>query len=604
MDDRPSIVSDFACWAVAGIFLLGLVVLAVNLHAVQVDDSAEMRLAAREQSVRRIRLAAPRGRIVDRNGIVLADNRPCFSIVCHCEHFGRRGWEDTAEAIVAAAKEVSLATGLELRLGVTNVITHLRREVSVPLTVWDDVDRFAFERFCEHSRMFPGFSAVEREERHYPYGPMAAHVLGFTGSSEAGDPLVEGRFYFRQKEMSGREGLEHFYDFYLHGVPGVELLTVDSRCFTVARETVVKPARGPDLELSLDAKIQRAVERELEGHRGACVAIDPRDGGILAAASSPAYDLRLTVPWHGPEISAKYVRNRDYRNRFSGEIYAPGSTFKPITALAGLSMGVPADMTYECTGEFRLGEWRLRCSRRWGHGPENMRTALRDSCNPYFCALGNDIGTNALIRAARAFGLGERTGVDFPGEKSGVVPDGEWKRRRYGKRWYSGDLPQMSIGQGMLAVTPLQMACVAGALGTGRLMRPHFKKTVVDQVDRGELPFSAEQLRIVREGMIAVVNDRLGSGTNGGEGVVDADTNKVVVAGKTGTAEVGEGENRRKNAWFIAYAPAEDPEVAVALVVEDGGSGGSTAAPKVAGILREVFRDRRPGLGSGGKGRE
>ena len=593
MNDRPSIVSDFACWGVAAGFLFGLVLLAVNLYAVQVEGSAEMRFAAREQSVRRIRLAAPRGRIVDRDGVVLAGNRPCYSIVCHGEYFSRRTWTDSAKAIVAAAKEVSLATGLVDALVETNVVLYLRREASVPLTVWDDVDRFAFERFCEHSRMFPGFSVVEREERDYPYGATAAHVLGFTGSAEAGDPSVEGRFYFRQKETSGRSGLEYFYDAYLRGVPGVRQLTVDSRCLTVAASDVVSPVRGLDLELALDLEVQQAVERELEGHRGACVVIDPRDGGIIAAASSPAYDLRLMVPRLSDEMNAAYFGNRDYRNRFSGETYAPGSTFKPVTALAGLAAGVPAGMTYDCTGEFRLGEWRLRCSRRWGHGPETLRTALRDSCNPYFCALGDDIGTNALIRAAKSFGLGSVVGVDLPGEVRGVVPDGAWKKRVYGEGWYPGDLPQMSIGQRMLTVTPLQMACVAGAIATGRRVRPHFKRSVREDVDLGPLPYTAAQLRVVREGMVAVVNDPLGSGVKGGEGVVDARGRKVTVAGKTGTAEVGVGERRRKNTWFIAYAPAEDPEVAVALVIEDGVSGGGTAAPKVASVLRTAMGGRR-----------
>ena len=586
MNDRPSIVSDFACWALSAVFLLGLVVLAVNLYAVQVEDSAEMRLAAREQSVRRVRLAAPRGQIVDRNGIVLAGSRPCFSIVCHCEYFGRRRWEDSASAIIATAREVALATGLVVSLQEDEVVRYLKRGVSVPLTVWDDIDRFSFERFCEHSRMFPGFSVEEREERDYPFGPLAAHVLGFTGSAEAGDPAVEGSFYFRQKEMAGRAGLEYFYDAYLRGVPGVRLLTVDSRCFAVSEETAVKPERGLDLELALDSKIQRAVEKELGGQHGACVVIDPRDGGVLAAASAPAYDLRLMVPRLSTEMNSAYIGNREFRNRFSGETYAPGSTFKPVTALAGLSMGVPAEAEHECTGAFSLGEWTLRCSRTWGHGRENMRTALRDSCNPYFCALGNDIGTNALIRAAKAFGLGEVTGADLPGEMRGVVPDGAWKRRVYGERWYPGDLPQMSIGQGMLTVTPLQMACVAGAIGTGRLVRPHFKKTVRESVVRSALPFSSEQLRVVRDGMEAVVNDSRGSGVKGGVGV------PVRVAGKTGTAEVGTGERRRKNTWFIAYAPAEAPEVAVALVIEDGVSGGSTAAPKVAEILRGIFADK------------
>ena len=592
MNERPSIVSDFACWGVSIAFLLGLVVLAVNLYAVQVVDSAEMRFAAQEQSVRRIRLAPPRGRIVDCNGIVLAGNRPCFSIVCHCEYFGRRRWAESAKAIVDGAREVARATGLVCTLTETNVVRYLVREVSVPLTVWDDVDRPAFERFCEHSRMFPGFSVIEREEREYPYGALAAHVLGFTGSSEPVDSTSEGGFYFRQKEMFGRAGLEYYYDVYLHGVPGVELLTVDSRCLTVAGETAVRPERGPDLELTVDARLQRVVERELADERGACVVIDPRDGGVLAAASAPAYDLRLMVPRLSAEMNAAYVGNRDYRNRFCCETYAPGSTFKPVTALAGLAAGVSPGLSYDCTGVFRLGEWQLRCARRSGHGAENVRTALRDSCNPFFCMLGSEIGTNALIRAAKAFGLGAPTGVDLPGEVRGVVPDGEWKKRVYGERWYPGDLPQMAIGQGMLTVTPMQMACVTAAIATGRLVRPHFKRDVIDPVDRGTLPFSAAQLKVVRDGMTAVVNDPLGSGKKGGEGVVDAQGNRVTVAGKTGTAEVGIGENRRKNTWFIAYAPAGAPKVAVALVVENGVSGGGTAAPKVAAVLREAMSRR------------
>ena len=584
MGETPSMVSDFACWAVSALFALGLVVLGVKLYGIQMVDTSEMRLAAQEQSVRRVRVAATRGRILDRSGIVLAGNRPCVSIVCHCEYFRRRSWEETAAAVLEGVKEVSLKTSLPAPLSEEEVVRHLKRELSVPLTVWDDIDRFEFERFAEHSRDFPGFSTLEREERDYPNGELAAHILGFTGSSDAGGQTEEGKFYFRQKEMSGRSGLEHFYDSFLKGVPGVELLTVDSRCFTVRTESVVPPVRGVDLELALSARLQQAVERELRGYRGAGVVIDPRDGGILAAASSPAYDLRLLVPRLSSEMNASYVGNHDYRNRCCGETYAPGSTFKPVTALAALAAGVPADTRIECTGVFSLGEWSLRCARRWGHGPETMRTALRDSCNPYFCTIGNDIGTNALLKAAKAFGIGEPTGVDFPGEAPGVLPDAGWKMRVYGERWYPGDLPQMSIGQGMLTVTPLQMACVAGAIGTGRRVRPHFKKTVAEATDLGPLPFTAAQLKVVREGMELVVNDKQGSGRAGGDGV------PVRVAGKTGTAEVGRGARRRKNTWFIAYAPAEKPEVAVALVIEDGVSGGGTAAPKVANILKEAFR--------------
>ena len=216
-----------------------------------------------------------------------------------------------------------------------------------------------------------------------------------------------------------------------------------------------------------------------------------------------------------------------------------------------------------------------------------MRHALMKSCNPYFCHLGMTIGTNALVRTARAFGLGEKTGVDFGVDMAGTVPDGCWKQRMYGERWFPGDLAQMSIGQGMLLVSPLQMARVAGAIGTGSLVTPHLK--LGGSPERRPLPFEEWQLKVVREGMRMVVagdGESRGTGWRGGEGV------PVAVSGKTGTAEIGRGATRRKNTWFIAYAPSEAPRVAVALVVENGESGGSTAAPRVCEILMRAFDAR------------
>ena len=212
-----------------------------------------------------------------------------------------------------------------------------------------------------------------------------------------------------------------------------------------------------------------------------------------------------------------------------------------------------------------------------------MRGALRESCNTYFCNLGTVVGTNALIAAARSFGLGKKTGIDFGIDMAGVVPDGEWKRRVYNEAWYPGDLPQMAIGQGMLLVSPLQMARVAGAIGTGYLVVPHLKEGL--DSGRQPLPFSEAQLQVVREGMRMVVDG--GTGRRGGEGLA------VAVSGKTGTAEVGVGERRRKNTWFIAYAPSEHPTVAVAMVIENGESGGGTTAPKVRNVLAHVFGEKK-----------
>ena len=218
-----------------------------------------------------------------------------------------------------------------------------------------------------------------------------------------------------------------------------------------------------------------------------------------------------------------------------------------------------------------------------------MRHALMKSCNPYFCNLGIDIGTNALVRTAHSFGLGAKTGIDFGVDMTGVVPDAAWKMRMYHERWYVADLVQMSIGQGMLLVSPLQMARVAGALGTGALVTPRLKADL--PVSLRELPVPGKDLEIVREGMRMVVygdGESRGTGWRAGEGV------PVTVCGKTGTAEVGMGENRRKNVWFIAFAPAENPTVSLAIVVENGESGGGTAAPKAGAILRAAFTESTP----------
>lgn len=582
MKPEESIVSDVSCWVTMAIFAIGLIVLGVRLKEVQVDGAAGYNYENVRQSVRRVQTAGLRGRILDRHGRILADNRRSTDIVCHAEHFQRRTWDSTTKEIEKAIARVGFEIGLAPALPTKVIRRHVNQSLALPLVVWNDVGEEALARFCERQHRLDGFSTVETEERTYPNGSLAAHMIGYVGrdfaSSEAGDT----KFNFSDRELRGRAGLEIYYDSYLRGSPGERQLLVDARGFAIRERMVTEARRGPDLRLTIDSSIQREAESQLAGEKGACVVMDPRDGSILACASAPTYDLRDFVPLLTHERYSQLSKDPDkpLLNRATGGAYAPGSTFKPITALAGLSVGYPPDEEYFCTGVFVYGSMTLRCASRWGHGPVTMRTALAKSCNPYFCNLSVDVGSNAIIRVARQFELGSKTGIDFGTDQAGVVPDAEWKQRVYNERWYPGDLPQMSIGQGMLLVSPLQMARVAGALGTGWLVSPHLK--VGQPAVRKRLAIPAANMEIVREGMRMVVAD--GSGSRGGEGV------PVPVAGKTGTAEVGYGEKRRKNTWFIAYAPADNPSVAVSMVIENGQSGGRTTAPKVAEILKAVFR--------------
>ena len=571
------------CLAAGIVFAAGLLHLAVRLHEVQVETAADYNYASARQSVRRVRTGGVRGRIFDRHGAVLADNRKTVSLVCQPAAFQQRTWEGTAAKIRTAIDVIARTIGRDVSPSDAVIRRHVDRLLPLPLAVWRNLSAVELARFCEHEHEFPGFSIRNEDERIYPNGELAAHAIGWVGASVADAEPGDERFYYIAPELHGKSGVEYQYDAFLGGVPGERKVVVDARGFAIREWVVVDEQKGPDLMLTLDSGIQRAVERQLSGQRGACVVLDPRSGEILALASSPTYDLNVVRRMEKYEAFGADP-GKPLLNRASGGAYAPGSTFKPVTALAALSLGFPETEEYGCNGVFEVGGMKLHCARRWGHGDLDLRHALMVSCNPFFCNLGFEIGTNALCRAARECGLGRKTGIDLGVDMGGVVPNGDWKMRMYHERWYPGDLAQMAIGQGMLLVSPLQMAVLAGAIGTGFLVTPHLKSGLPP--NRRRLPFTEHALRTVREGLRLVVageGDVRGSGWRAGEGL------SVPVSGKTGTAEVGRGETRRKNTWFIAYAPSENPTVAVALVIENGESGGGTAAPRVNEILRHIF---------------
>ena len=572
---------------VAGIvFAAGLLHLAVRLHEVQVETAADYNYASARQSVRRVRTGGVRGRIFDRHGAILADNRKIASLVCRPAAFQQRTWEGTAAKMRAAIDSVARTIGRDASPTDAVIRRHVDRLLPLPLTVWRNLSVVELARFCEHEHEFPGFEVRDEDERIYPNGELAAHAIGWVGATVVSAQPGDERFYYIAPELHGKGGIEYQYDAFLGGVPGERKVLVDARGFAIREWVVVDEQKGPDLTLTLDSGIQYVVERQLSGQRGACVVLDPRSGEILALASSPTYDLNVV------RRMEKYATlsedpGKPLLNRASGGAYAPGSTFKPVTALAALSLGFPGAEKYGCTGVFEVGGMRLHCARRWGHGDLDLKHALMVSCNPFFCNLGFEVGTNALCATARACGLGAKTGIDLGVDMGGVVPDGDWKMQMYHERWYPGDLAQMAIGQGMLLVSPLQMALLAGAIGTGSLVTPHLKVGLPP--NRRRLPFAEHALRTVREGMRLVVSgdgDVRGSGWRAGEGL------SVPVSGKTGTAEVGRGATRRKNTWFIAYAPSENPTVAIALVIENGESGGGTAAPRVNKILKRIFGPR------------
>lgn len=608
----------------AALYSFGVLTLMVNLFRLQILKEAEIGEAQTSQSVRTVILPGSRGRILDRNGRVLAESRPSRCIQCRVDAFRCRGpVSNMVNAVDAACDRLSAFLGRPRTLSRPMIERHLRQSSVLRLTVLRNLSARELARFAENENDFPGFESFVQPERFYPYGSLAAHVLGYVGSARAGNDgfsLVTGdsSVRFGEPESVGRAGVEGYYNDFLKGVNGRKNVLVDARGLPPKQtslnaslikdaEQPVDPTNGLDLRLTLDIAVQHTLERELRGCTGAGVVLDPRTGAILAMASAPTFDPNSCVPALSKEVffSLTNAPAKCGQNRAISESYAPGSTFKPITALAALDKGWNPAEEHDCLGVFVLGKWRLRCWDLYGHGLINLRRSIEQSCNSFFCHLGRTYGPDAIGAAARAFGLGSPTGVDLAGETAGVVPDAEWKRLAYNEPWYPGDTCQMSIGQGMLLATPLQMAVVAAALGNGGYVRRPFlfSGNAPSPDSARRLPFPEKDLKLVRQGMFDVAAQGTGrrvqirwDDESGGVSRTRRYRLKVPAAAKTGTAEIGRGATRRKNTWVIAFAPyvenptpANQPSVAVAIIVERGESGGKTVAPKIHSVLAQIF---------------
>ena len=583
-------VSSWSIAALAALFTFGLLTLLANLYRVQVVDVAKFKEDLAQQATRRMRKPGIRGRILDARGGVLAESRARRDLVCDLSAFIGKS-SGTAKAIAAVDKAISNvanALGFERPDSITpkRIARHIRTQSAVSLCVWRDIDEQSLARFEERAAEFPGFSVESHAERVYPKGPFAAHLVGYTGRDRSNDDEDDARTLAYELEMKGRSGLEAFYDNYLAGIAGSVRIPVDARGFKprgaardniALEETEERIAQdGLDLELTIDPAIQAAAEKQLEGVCGACVAIDPRDGAVLALASAPTYDPNDFVPFVSAKRYGELSRDEGHPllNRATAGLYAPGSTFKPVTALAALRSGIDPKAEYECTGVYKLGNMRLHCWNRWGQGPMDMHHAIEQSCNPYFARLGNLIGTNSLFRTAREFGFEAKTGIDYAPEFAGNLAT---------PPFYPGLASQSAIGQGRLQVTPLQMAVECATIANGgTVFTPYLKKRPEGSpppTPVRRISCTPEQMEIVRKGMRAVVEGKKGTGkTLGGL--------KVSCAGKTGTAQVGGGV---KNTWIIAFAPYDSPTVAIAMVVERGESGGKTVAPRVHAVLAAAF---------------
>jgi penicillin-binding protein 2 len=580
--------------------------LTYRLWNLQMAQGMEYQRRLTKQSLRSVRVPGIRGRILDRNGRRLADNRPSYCVSLYLEELRRPGnLQRTIDSVMDMLDRIAEAMDRPQPLRSQDVRLHLGRRTPLPMVAWRDLDEVAVARFMEHAAEFPGAELTVEPVRIYPNGTSGCHLMGYVGRADAatlpdvgagGEPE---KFHYYLPEMAGKSGVEKRLDGVLRANAGGKLeIQVDVAGFKFDEVSSRAPGKGSDVVLAVDERIQRAAEAALAGYRGAAVVIDPRNGDVLALASEPGYDPNAFVPSVPAQIWSRLLKDetRPLYNRATGGEYAPGSTFKPITLLAALHSGkVVADTRYSCPGYFELGSARFRCWQHWGHGSIDLQAAIRYSCNVYLFHSALACGPEAVQEMARACGFGRKTEISLDFERPGLVPDAAWKRTARRDNWRDGDTCNLAIGQGALLVTPLQLALYAGALANGgTLWHPRLVRQIVpadgaaQEIAPVEAPdgphWTARHVRVVREGMRDAVNESDGSGKR-------AALPHVTVAGKTGTAEYGIKGAGRKMTWMIAFAPFDQPRYAVAILVEDGVSGGSTVAPRMKQLLAQVFHD-------------
>ncbi|HSQ22549.1 MAG TPA: penicillin-binding protein 2 [Coriobacteriia bacterium] len=622
---RQELKSRFAALGIVIVVVLS--VLLVRLWTMQVLGADAFAALAENNRVREISLEAPRGRIYDRNGVELVINRSALAISVDPAHeevaalLTRARNEDTADDPTRGELDAifgELAGMLEMTPSeVFERVSDVRQEALRPRVVAVDAPMEVVAQVLERQVDFPWVRVEELAVREYPHGSIASHLLGYTGAiSEQQFQSSDVYAGYELGDTVGKTGAELQYEGVLQGDKGWRRIEVNAsgRPQGVVGEQPPRP--GNDIQLTIDIEVQRVAEEQLaaalaEARRqgydkakaGSVVVLDIQTGEVLAMASAPTYDPAAfiggisTAEWESlNEKSSEYPLN----NRAVMAAYPPASTFKVVTGLAGLEAGITYEnKTYRCTGRWtEMGtQWPKWCWKRTGHGTLTFRSGMENSCDTVFYEIGYEFYKRKLeeLQAqARAFGLGTKTGIDLPGEVAGRIPDAEWKKefnRNYPEyqMWLPGDTVNMSIGQGDVLTSPLQMATVyAGLANDGVVMRPHILKAVLDSeglpartvepevfADTGA---SEESLGVIERSLVDVTREGTAQGAFAGLG--------VTVAGKTGTAEV---KGKDDYAWFCAYAPVDTPRYAVAVIVEQGGHGGSVAGPAARNILAKLL---------------
>ena len=591
-------------FAAAAFVLIGFGLLLSRMVMLQIVRHDELSTRAENNRIAVVPIVPNRGRIVDRNGIVLATNYTAYTLEITPSKVA-----DLEATITALAEIVDIQ--LKDRRRFKRQLDESKSFESLPIRTRLSDEELA--RFIAQRYRFPGVEVKARLFRNYPYGELGSHLIGYIGrinqaeKQEMEDWADEDQANYRGTEYIGKLGLEQSYENELHGVTGFEEMETSAGGQAVRRLKNRPATPGNTLVLSIDIKLQALVEQLYGARRGALVAIDPRNGEVLAFVSKPTFDPNLFVDGIDVDNWRELNESLDkpLLNRALRGTYAPGSTYKPFMALAALNTGKRTpQQAISDPGYFWFGNHKFRDDKEGGHGYVDMYRSIVQSCDTYYYILASDMGVDLIAQQMTPLGFGQMTGIDLEGEVKGVLPSTDWKKRTYRKpeqkKWYAGETISLGIGQGYNSFTILQLALATSTLAaSGDRHKPHLVREVKDVITDVSRPVAKEPsprldikpeyFEVIRTALVGVNREGTSASSFAGAG--------YVAAGKTGTAQVvgikanekysasKVAEHLRDNALYMAFAPADKPTIAVALVVENAGFGAQSAAP----IVRRVF---------------
>jgi penicillin-binding protein 2 len=577
-------------------------VIAARLWSLQISSGEEYKDLADNNRVRIRSARAPRGHILDKHGKEIVTNRPSFNVVMIRE--------DSYD-IDDVLKRLSIILHEDLESLWEQIREAEGTPRHLPIVLKEDIDWETLAYLENHKYKFPGVRMEVQPVRTFHYGDLAANTIGYIGSITRKQMEDDKEGVYEGGDLIGKRGLERLREKDLRGEKGNSSTEVNARGFEQRELKSLDPLPGNDLQLTIDAELQLAAEQFMEiGEKaGAVVALEVNTGRVLAAASAPSIHLEDFIGGISQSNWDALLNNSRHPliNKSIQAAYPPGSTYKIVTALAGLSEGVIDENTIlYCPGHYYFGKRVYRCWKHSGHGEVDLRKAITQSCDVYFYQVGERAGVDNLAKYARKLGLGQKTGVEMEHEKSGLIPTKEWKRKRYKEKWHPGETLSIAIGQGFNLLTPLQVCLMtATAANGGKVYRPQIIESVTtpegEVIEKFEPQLIAELndrersfLKIIREGLVGVVQGKRGTARG-------VRIKGLTIGGKTGTAQVvrisqykGLKEKDipykfRDHAWFTCYAPADNPQIAVTVLVEHGLHGGSVAGPIARVILKKYF---------------